>query len=67
LKSGDFRPLCFLDRNIIPHYLSDKLFYCLDIFLTAKEMKNITTNFRLGFGGFVDKPRAPYIDTEPGR
>lgn len=33
----------------------------------AKEMKNITNNFRLGFGGFVDKPRAPYIDTEPNR
>lgn len=31
----------------------------------AKEMKNITSNFRLGFGGFVDKPRAPYIDTQP--
>ncbi|KAL9966542.1 hypothetical protein ACROYT_G024630 [Oculina patagonica] len=33
----------------------------------AKEMKNITTRFRLGFGGFVDKPVAPYIATEPAR
>lgn len=31
----------------------------------AKEMKNITNRFRLGFGGFVDKPVAPYIDTAP--
>lgn len=31
----------------------------------ALEMKNITRNFRLGFGGFVDKPLAPYIDTHP--
>ena len=37
------------------------------LYLTAKEMKNITSNFRLGFGGFVDKPRAPYIDTQPQR
>lgn len=33
--------------------------------LTAKEMRNITNRFRLGFGGFVDKPVAPYIATEP--
>lgn len=26
----------------------------------AKEMKNVTENFRLGFGAFVDKPLAPY-------
>ncbi|RMX49047.1 hypothetical protein pdam_00024130 [Pocillopora damicornis] len=31
----------------------------------AKEMNNITNRFRLGFGGFVDKPVAPYIDTAP--
>ncbi|XP_032222767.2 integrin beta-1-A isoform X2 [Nematostella vectensis] len=31
----------------------------------ADEMANITTRFRLGFGAFVDKPLAPYIDTYP--
>lgn len=32
----------------------------------AKEITNITRNFRLGFGAFVDKPLAPYIETQPG-
>jgi len=31
----------------------------------AEEMKNITTNFRLGFGSFVDKTVMPYINTVP--
>lgn len=35
------------------------------LLLTATEMRNITNRFRLGFGGFVDKPVAPYIATEP--
>lgn len=28
-------------------------------------MKNITNNFRLGFGSFVDKPEMPYVSTVP--
>ena len=36
-------------------------------FFPAKEMNNITSNFRLGFGAFVDKPLAPYIETQPDR
>ena len=39
--------------------------FVLLLLLTAKEMQNITNRFRLGFGGFVDKPVAPYIATEP--
>lgn len=35
------------------------------VFFTAKEMKEITKRFRLGFGTFVDKPLAPFIDTHP--
>ncbi|EDO35236.1 predicted protein, partial [Nematostella vectensis] len=31
----------------------------------ATEMNKITTRFRLGFGTFVDKPVAPFIDTQP--
>ncbi|XP_031560652.1 integrin beta-1-like isoform X2 [Actinia tenebrosa] len=31
----------------------------------AQEMSGITKSFRLGFGAFVDKPLAPYIDTYP--
>ncbi|XP_070565216.1 integrin beta-1-A-like isoform X2 [Ptychodera flava] len=31
----------------------------------AEEMKNITKNFRLGFGSFVDKTVMPYINTLP--
>lgn len=38
---------------------------CNFVLFTAKEMNNITNRFRLGFGGFVDKPVAPYIDTAP--
>lgn len=31
----------------------------------ARRMKNITTNFRLGFGSFVDKVVMPYVSTVP--
>ncbi|XP_041478618.1 integrin beta-1-B-like [Lytechinus variegatus] len=31
----------------------------------ASEMKNITSNFRLGFGSFVDKTVMPYVSTVP--
>lgn len=33
----------------------------------AKVMSNITDNFRLGFGSFVDKTAHPYINTSPGK
>jgi len=33
--------------------------------LTADKMKNITQNFRLGFGSFVDKKTMPYVSTVP--
>jgi len=32
---------------------------------TANKMKNITQNFRLGFGSFVDKKTMPYVSTVP--
>ena len=31
----------------------------------GEEMKNITRDFRLGFGSFVDKTVMPYISTVP--
>ncbi|KAG8254452.1 Integrin beta-1 [Homalodisca vitripennis] len=31
----------------------------------AKRMQNITSNFRLGFGSFVDKAVMPYVSTAP--
>ncbi|KAI4464726.1 integrin beta subunit [Holotrichia oblita] len=31
----------------------------------AEVMKNITSNFRLGFGSFVDKTRMPFTNTAP--
>lgn len=33
--------------------------------LLAESMRNITTNFRLGFGSFVDKVVMPYVSTVP--
>lgn len=33
--------------------------------LLAARMGNITTNFRLGFGSFVDKKTMPYVSTVP--
>lgn len=30
-------------------------------------MKNITSNFRLGFGSFVDKVLMPYVSTVPDK
>lgn len=33
--------------------------------LLAEEMGRITTNFRLGFGSFVDKVVMPYVNTVP--
>ena len=32
---------------------------------TADEISNLTSRFRLGLGAFVDKPTAPYMDTDP--
>jgi integrin beta 1 len=31
----------------------------------AETMRNITSNFRLGFGSFVDKVLMPYVSTVP--
>lgn len=33
--------------------------------LLSQEMQRITTNFRLGFGSFVDKVVMPYVSTVP--
>ena len=33
----------------------------------ATTIGNITSNYRLGFGAFVDKRIAPYVDTTPSR
>ena len=33
--------------------------------LLAVRMQNITSNFRLGFGHFVDKVVMPYVNTVP--
>lgn len=33
--------------------------------LLVGSMKNITSNFRLGFGSFVDKVVMPYVNTVP--
>lgn len=33
--------------------------------LLAESMKKITSNFRLGFGSFVDKVVMPYVSTIP--
>ncbi|XP_029461445.1 integrin beta-6 [Rhinatrema bivittatum] len=32
----------------------------------SKEMSKLTSNFRLGFGSFVEKPVSPFIKTVPG-
>ena len=33
--------------------------------LLAETMQNLTSNFRLGFGSFVDKTVMPYVSTVP--
>lgn len=33
--------------------------------LLAATMQNITSNFKLGFGSFVDKVVMPYVSTVP--
>lgn len=33
--------------------------------LLSDTMRNITSNFRLGFGSFVDKVLMPYVSTVP--
>lgn len=33
--------------------------------LLSATMRNITTNFQLGFGSFVDKVLMPYVSTVP--
>ncbi|GFX04058.1 integrin beta pat-3 [Trichonephila clavipes] len=33
----------------------------------AEEMKTITTNFKLGFGSFVDKTVTPYVNSHPDK
>lgn len=33
----------------------------------ASTMRNITNNFRLGFGSFVDKVELPFVSTHPDK
>ena len=33
--------------------------------LLSKEMSKLTSNFRLGFGSFVEKPVSPFVKTTP--
>lgn len=33
--------------------------------LLSETMRNITSNFKLGFGSFVDKVLMPYVSTVP--
>ena len=33
--------------------------------MLAATVENITTNYQIGFGTFVDKRVAPYVDTHP--
>ena len=33
----------------------------------ANQMKEITRDFKLGFGSFVDKTMMPYVNTLPAR
>ncbi|NP_999730.1 integrin beta-C subunit precursor [Strongylocentrotus purpuratus] len=35
--------------------------------ILAGEMKNITNNFRLGYGAFIDKTVMPYVDIYPAK
>ena len=35
--------------------------------LLAQEMRKLTSNFRLGFGSFVDKVVMPYVSTVPAK
>ena len=58
-------------RKLVNSYskiFKNRLFRCLkdcfDIW-TAKKMSNITENFQLGFGSFVDKKTMPYVSTVP--
>ena len=41
----------------------EKLASLGDLLISA--MKNITSNFRLGFGSFVDKATSPFVSTVP--
>lgn len=36
-------------------------------FALSKKMANISIDFRLGFGSYVDKTVSPYISIHPGR
>lgn len=36
-------------------------------FALSKKMENISLDFRLGFGSYVDKTVSPYISIHPGR
>lgn len=36
-------------------------------FALSKKMANISLDFRLGFGSYVDKTVSPYISIHPGR
>ena len=43
------------------------MYVFLFIFLAERNIKNITNNFTLGFGTFVDKRTSPYVDVRPDR
>ena len=35
------------------------------LYVAANSIGNITTNYRLGFGVFIDKPTTPFVPVRP--
>lgn len=70
--SAEIRP----STCLLPMYGTVKIRFCcchklidnyFKFLLTANEMNNITQNFRLGFGSFVDKVVMPYVSMAPNK
>ncbi|KAG8194652.1 hypothetical protein JTE90_003124 [Oedothorax gibbosus] len=80
LRAGDPAPLTLTFRQAEDYPVD--LYYLMDLTFTMKKhketlaeladtiaesMNNVTKNFRLGFGSFIDKVVMPYVDMVPDR
>ena len=64
LKLGEKRTFLRINVRL---YIKIFMYFVVFSFLTAREMKQITRDFRLGFGSFVDKTVMPYVSTVPSK
>ncbi len=56
--------VCLIPRNVLYFHTGMVLISFIPL-ISAESMSEITSNFRLGFGSFVDKKTMPYVSMIP--